>query len=230
MAPAEGERRALRGYVGQYERAGAAIYASLERDELLWIGVADRSAGIADDLVLGFDGLVVGHQFKTSQFPGPFRVETLFTGANGLLKPLVHAWRCLSKVNPGSRVEIRLVVNDFPSITDKPGDGTPPHSAAFLEEFQQHPNRPLSDWYTPEWSRLINHLRREADLGDDDFEQFLHSLRVVCGAAANFIQSHKLNAEQARQASLRRVGVVRRICRLLNVDTLASDLLKGGIA
>jgi hypothetical protein len=199
-APAEGERRALRGYIGQYERAGALIYAALERDELLWIGVADRNAGIADDLVLGFDGLVVGHQFKTSKFPGTFTVETLFTGANGLLKPLVQAWQCLRKDNPGSRVGIRLVVNDFPSITDKPGDGTPPHSAAFLEELQRHANRPLADWYTPEWSRLIDHLRREAGLGDDDFEQFLHSLRVVCGAAADFIQSHKLNAEQARQA------------------------------
>jgi len=200
-APAEGERRALRGYIGQYERAGAAIYAALERDELLWIGVADRNAGIADDLVLGFDGVVVGHQFKTSKFPGTFTVETLFTGANGLLRPLVHAWQCLRKDNPRSRVEIRLVVNDFPSITDKPGDGTPPHSAAFLEQLQQHPNRPLADWYTQEWSRLINHLRREAGLDDDDFEFFLHSLRVVCGAAADFIQSHKLNAEQARQAS-----------------------------
>lgn len=200
-APAEGERRALRGYVGQYERAGAAIYAALERGALLWIGVADRNAGIADDLVLGFDGLVVGHQFKTSSFPGTFTVETLFTGANGLLRPLVHAWQCLRKDNPGSRVEIRLVVNDIPSITDKPGDGTPPHSAAFLEELQQHPNRPLADWCTSEWSRLIDHLRREAGLGEDDFEQFLHSLRVVCGAAADFIQSHKLNAEQARQAS-----------------------------
>lgn len=201
MAPAEGERRAIRGYVGQYARAGAAIYAALERDELLWIGVADRNAGIADDLVLGFEGLVVGHQFKTSRFPGTFTVETLFTGANGLLKPLVHAWQCLRKDNPGSRVEIRVVVNHFPSITDKPGDGTPPHSAAFLEELQQHPNRSLSDWYTRGWGRLIGHLRHEAGLDDDDFEQFLHSIRVLCGAAADFIQSHKLNAEQARQAS-----------------------------
>ena len=200
-APAEGERRALRGYIGQYERAGAAIYAALERDELLWLGVADRNAGIADDLVLGFDGLVVGHQFKTSKFPGTFTVETLFTGANGLWKPLVHAWQCLRKDNPGSRVEIRLVVNDIPSTTDKPGDGAPPHSAAFLEEFQLHANRSLADWYTPEWNRLIDHLRREAGLSDGDFEQFLHSLRVVYGAAADFIQSHKLNAEQARQAS-----------------------------
>lgn len=201
VVPAEGERRAIRGYVGQYERAGAAIYAALERDELRWIGVADRSAGIADDLVLGFDGLVVGHQFKTSKFPGTFTVETLFTGANGLLRPLVNAWQCLRVDSSGSRVEIHLIVNDFPSITDKPGDGTPPHSAAFLEEFQQHPNRSLSDWCASKWGRLIDHLRRGAGLDDDDFEQFLHSLRVVCGAAANFVLSHKLNSEQARQAS-----------------------------
>ncbi|MEJ8852494.1 hypothetical protein [Variovorax rhizosphaerae] len=200
-APPEGERRALRGYLGQYERAGAAIYAALERDQLLWIGVADRNAGIADDLVLGFEGFVVGHQFKTSKFPGTFTVETLFTGAKGLWKPLVHAWQCLRNDNPGSRVEISLVVNDFPSTTDKPGDGTPPHSAAFLEELQQHTNRSLADWYTPKWSRLIEHLRCEAGLSDCDFEQFLHSLRVVYGAAADFILSHKLNAEQARQAS-----------------------------
>ena len=200
-APGEGERRAVRGYVGQYERAGAAIYAALERDDLLWIGVADRNAGIADDLVLGFDGVVVGHQFKTSKFPGTFTVETLFTGANGLLKPLIHAWQCLRIGNPGWRIEIRLVVTDFPSTIDKPGDGSPPHSAAFLEEFRQHPGRSLQDWYSPEWSRLIEHLRCEAGLSDTEFEQFLHSLRVVHDAAADFVQLHKLSSEQARLAS-----------------------------
>lgn len=200
-APAEGERRALRGYIGQYERAGAAIYAALERDELLWVGVADRRAGIADDLVLGFDGLVVGHQFKTSKFPGTFTVETLLTGASGLLKPLVHAWQCLRIDNPGISVEIRLVVNDIPSVNDKPGDGTPAHSAAFLEEFRLHPRRSLEDWNVTKWSRLIERLQSNAGLSDGDFEHFMHSLRVVCGAEADFIQSHKLNGEQARQAS-----------------------------
>ncbi|MBM5570725.1 MULTISPECIES: hypothetical protein [Deefgea] len=200
-APAEGERRALRGYIGQYERAGAAIYAALERDELLWVGVADRNAGIADDLVLGFNGLVVGHQFKTSKFPSTFSIKTLLTGAKGLLKPLVHAWQCLRNDNPRSGIEIRLVVNDFPSINDKLGGGTPAHSAAFLEEFRRHPSRPFEVWRTSEWSRLVKHLHLEAGLSDGDFEQFLHSLRVVCGAAADFIQFHKLNTEQARQAS-----------------------------
>ncbi len=199
--PAEGERRALRGYVGQYERAGAAIYAALERDELLWIGVADRNAGIADDLVLGFDRVVVGHQFKTSKFPSTFTVETLFTGADGLLKPLVHAWQCLCKDNLGARVEIRLVVNDIPSVNDQPGDATPPHSAAFLNEFERHPSRSLQDWRSSGWSRLIERLHRESGLSDGEFERFLHSLRVVHGAAADFVQSHKLSSEQARLAS-----------------------------
>ncbi|MBE2967033.1 ATP-binding protein [Burkholderia cepacia] len=198
--PAEGERRALRGYVGQYEKAGAAIYGALESNQLRWVGVADRSAGIADDLVLGFDGLVVGHQFKTSKFPGTFTVETIFTGADGLLKPLIHAWRCLSKDNPGARVEIRLVVNDIPSVNDKHGDASPPHSAAFLEEFERFPYRSLQEWRLSGWSRLVDLLLRVSGLNEAEFERFLHSLRVVHGAAADFVQSHKLSAEQSRLA------------------------------
>jgi len=201
LAPAEGERRAMRGYMGQYDRAGAAIYAELERGQLLWIGVADRSAGIVDDLVLGFDGLVVGHQFKTAKFPGAFTVETLFTGAEGLLKPLVNAWQSLRKADPGSRIEIRLVVNDYPSINDKPGETTPAHSAAFLDEFERFPDRPLQAWRATCWGRLIERLRQASGLDDDDFERFLHALRVLHGAAADFVQFHKLSAEQARLAA-----------------------------
>lgn len=199
--PAEGERRAIRGYVGQYEKAGAAIYAALERDQLRWVGVADRSAGIADDLVLGFDGLVVGHQFKTSKFPGTFTVETIFTGADGLLKPLIHAWQCLSKDNPDARVEIRLVVNDIPSVNDKPGDTSPPHSAAFLDEYERFPDRSLQEWRASGWGRLVDLLQHASGLNEAEFERFLHCLRMVHGAAADFVQFHKLGAEQSRLAS-----------------------------
>src|SRR5438094_10612575 len=86
--PAEGERRAQRGYGRQYQSSAAAIYAPLDRGDLEWVGLADRAAGVADDLVLGLTDRVVGHQFKTSQFPGRFRLATLLMGAGGLLKPL----------------------------------------------------------------------------------------------------------------------------------------------
>ncbi|WP_245937010.1 ATP-binding protein [Undibacterium pigrum] len=198
--PAEGERRALRGYIGQYEKSGAAIYVALERDQLRWIGIADRSAGIADDLVLGFDGLVIGHQFKTSKFPGTFTIGTILTGADGLLTPLIHAWTCLSKDNPDARVEIRLIVNDIPSVKDKPGDVSPGHSAAFLDEFERFPNRPLKEWQLSSWSRLIDMLLRASGLNESEFERFLHGLRVVHGAAADLVQTHKLSTEQSRLA------------------------------
>jgi hypothetical protein len=201
LPPAEGERRAMRGYMGQYERAGAAIYAELERGQLEWIGVADRSAGIVDDLVLGFHGLIVGHQFKTSRFPGTFTVQTLLVGSDGLLKPLVCAWQNLCSANPTSHVEIRLVVNDYPSVNDAPGLEDPAHSAAFLDEFEHYPKRTLEEWRYSNWGGLVEILFQHSCLGDDGFERFFHALRIIHGSAADFIQFHKLSAEQARLAS-----------------------------
>lgn len=201
LPPAEGERRAVRGYMAQYGKAGAAIYSELERGNLQWVGLADRKAGIADDLVLGFDGLVVGHQFKTSKFPAPFTVATILTGADGLLKPLITAWQILSKDNPGARVEIRFVTTDFPSTTDKPGDATPAHSAAFVDQFERFPNRTLAEWRGAGWRTLIDQLLAASGLDEAEFEKFLHGLRVLHGAAADFVQLHKLSAEQSRLAS-----------------------------
>lgn len=216
--PAEGERRALRGYVGQHEKSGAAIYAALQGDQLRWVGLADRNAGIADDLVLGFDGLVVGHQFKTSKFPSTFTVDTLLTGAGGLLKPLIHAWQCLGKDNPDSRIEIHLVVDDIPSVNDNHGDTMPSHSAAFLDEFKRFPYRSLLEWKHSSWSRLVDRLLRASGLNETEFERFLHSIRVVHGAAADFAQSYKLSAEQSRLAS----EIARMLPRLVT-DTRDKD-------
>ncbi len=100
-----------------------------------WVGLADRKAGIADDLVLGFDGLVVGHQFKTSKFPAPFTVTTLLTGADGLLKPLITAWQILLKDNPSARVEIRFVTTDFPSTDLFPSAVPPIKQKSWLKDY-----------------------------------------------------------------------------------------------
>lgn len=50
------------------------------------MGVADRSAGIADNLALGLNGLVVRYQFKSTKLSATFTIETLLTHADGLLK------------------------------------------------------------------------------------------------------------------------------------------------
>lgn len=81
----EGERRAQRGYQQQYAVSAALIYDGLKNDELEWLGVADRSAGVLDDLVLGLSGRVVGHQFKSAQFDQRFTITGLLLGSDNLL-------------------------------------------------------------------------------------------------------------------------------------------------
>ena len=80
--PREGERRAQRGYQAQYAASARLIYQALLRNELDSIGLADRKTRVLDDLVLGLRGSVVGHQFKSSQFPAPFRLRALLRSSH----------------------------------------------------------------------------------------------------------------------------------------------------
>lgn len=199
-APGEGERRAQRGYGTQYTSSAAAVYTALERDGLTWIGVADRSAGIADDIVIGLPDRIVGHQFKTSNYATTFRLRTLLLGANGLLLPLVHAWQQLHQSSQGETIEVRLVTNDIPAINDRLIKGRVGHSAAFLREFELFPNRPLIEWQSSEWQPFIDELAINSKLESFEFEQFLGSLRILHGPAADFVMVHRLSTEATRLA------------------------------
>ncbi|ABE44554.1 ATP-binding protein [Polaromonas sp. JS666] len=201
VPPGEGERRAQRGYGRQYEASAAAIYAGLDSGDLQWVGLADRAAGIADDLVLGLTGRVVGHQFKTSQFADRFRLQTLLMGAEGLLKPLAAAWQFLRKSHPDETVEIRLVTNDYPSTTDVLVKGAGNHSAAFLVEFEAHPRRTLAEWRTTKWQPFIDTLVAASGLDEPGFEAFLQGFRLLHGAAADFVRTHNLSPDGVRLAS-----------------------------
>lgn len=200
VAPGEGERRAQRGYVAQYRSAAAAIYASLQRDDLIWVGLADRGAGVADDVVLGLHGLIVGHQFKTSRYPESFLLKTLLLGADGLLQPLVSAWQRLRIPFPDNAIEIKLVTNDYPSKSDKLTQQVDGHSAAFLQDFALFPNRTLADWRSSRWQPFVDVLASSSGLDDHDFEHFFSDLRILWGPSADFVQIHRLSSEGARLA------------------------------
>lgn len=199
VAPGEGERRAQRGYVPQYDASAAAIYASLERDDLIWVGLADRQAGVADDLVLGLYDRIVGHQFKTSRYPEAFRVRTLLLGADGLLKPLAAAWRILTESFQDQRVEIRLATNNYPSNSDSLISGEDAHSAAFLQEFGLHPGRTLADWQSSRWWPFVDELVTQSGLDSGAFGVFFGQLRILFGPAADFLQGHRLFPSVSRQ-------------------------------
>lgn len=198
--PGEGERRAQRGYTRQYSLSAAAIYAALERGTLEWVGVADRGAGIADDVVLGFSGRVIGHQFKTSRFPIKFQLRTLLLGATGFLAPLVTAWQALTRSTPGKLVEIRFVTNDYPSTTDRLTENDETHSASFLSEFETRQLRTLGEWRTTPWGAWVDELYGASGLSEQEFDIFLLSLKILHGSAADFVQTHRLNPEGVRLA------------------------------
>ena len=183
-APAEGERNAMRGYTRQYAAAAAAIYHGLHRGDLRWVGLADRCAGIADDVVLGYDEEVIGHQFKSSRDPNPFRIATLLTGASGLLHGLVLAWQDLKTSCPDTRIRLRVVVADTPSDADHVGDGGT--TRQFITEWQAHPECSLAQWRATLWGTFLDALQAASGLPEDEFETFFQHLELVHGEQPDF--------------------------------------------
>lgn len=176
----------------QYVGAAAAIYDALDRDELAWVGLADRRAGIADDVVIGSRDRVVSHQFKTSKFAGRFRLKTLFLGANGLFRPLVQAWEHLSADFTAAFVELRLVTTDYPSTEDSLVEGAESHSAAFLHDLEARQQVDLAGFRVSKWASWIDYLEAKSGLSKEAFETFLPGLRIYWGPRADFLHLYRL--------------------------------------
>jgi hypothetical protein len=117
VAPGEGERRAQRGYIPQYDFAAYAVHKAIASGTLQWVGLADRSAGNFDDLVLGLSERVIAHQVKTSSKPKKFNVRTLMLGSNALLASFVNVWKKL-KDKENLPIEVHYVCDDVPAEDD----------------------------------------------------------------------------------------------------------------
>lgn len=157
--PADGERWAQQGYQRQYLSSGAIIYDSLQRNDLSWIGVADRRAGIVDDLVLGTFDTVIGHQFKSSQMPKSTGLTAMLLGTENYISALASSWKCLKDQFPDKLVEIRFVTTDYPSANDPLIKGDKSSSTAhFLEDLKANPSKSIIDWHSSKWVEVIKNL------------------------------------------------------------------------
>lgn len=112
-APGEGERAARRGYVHQDRASARLIYRHLLDRNLKWIGLADRTAGVADDLVLGLSQSLLAHQFKRSLQPKAFGLEALLLGAQNTVADLAAAFFALRTQFPATPVRIAYITNDY---------------------------------------------------------------------------------------------------------------------
>lgn len=64
MSPADGERRAMVGYVPQYAVAAELIYDSLLYGTFEWLKIADPEAGRVDDIQIASPGRIDAYQVK----------------------------------------------------------------------------------------------------------------------------------------------------------------------
>ncbi len=163
------------------------------------MGLADRSAGEADDVVLGLPGLAHGFQIKSSLNTRVFGIEALLTGANGYLLPLVESWQLLLRDQTSARVS--FVTQDIPSENDKEKLNGVAHSAAFLQRFEQNPNCSLADWRDSEWATFIENLLTKSGLAENEFEEFFKALRIVSGNSESYRELIALTPAQKAQSN-----------------------------
>lgn len=196
----EGERRAQRGYVPQYRMAAAFIYEALAAGRLRWIGVAHRGAGSFDDIVLGLDGRIVGHQVKTSRAPEAFRLDTLLLGAEAVWAAALVSLKALRALEPASRPVLVYACDDYPSLTDQLGDAPGATSAALLDLHRRH----AADWTWKDWTRtafarFLGDLRAAAGLDEAGFLEAWSAITFLTGGEGRL----SLNAERTAQDDAR---------------------------
>jgi hypothetical protein len=181
----EGERAARRGYVHQDRASARLIYEAIADRSLRWIGLADRSAGVADDLVLGLADVIVAHQFKRSERPTGIGLTAVLLGTGRRIADLAASYRVLRCQFPGVSVRLRYLTNDYASTSDRLIEGDSASSTAdFLAERAERPGRTLVEWRTSRWRPLIDKLVYASGLGDADFEHFWLNFDLTMGSHA----------------------------------------------
>jgi len=212
--PGEGERRAQRGYVPQYDLGAGLIYEALAAGQLMWVGVAHRGAGKFDDLVLGLRDRTVAHQVKTSRDPEPFSIRTLLLGASGLFGRMLEARRKLLTEHPGAVLETVYACEDYPRNDDRVGGEGSPSSAEFLRAHGRHRlSWALEDWRRSAFADLIADLQRSSQLNDHEFEAAWRHARFITAG-----QSHFLGAQARYLGDARRIADIAALLPRLVAD------------
>ena len=183
--PAEGERAARRGYFHQDTFSAIRIYAFLSDRSLEWVGIADRSAGVFDDLVLCVKNEILAHQLKSSVDPQGLGIKSLLLGTGCEIQRLASSFQQLRSQFPSEKIRLLYVTEDYPATKDKLVKGSEAtNTAVFIREFDEHRNRALQEWNASKWATLIKDLKQKSGLTDAEFEDFFQSLELVMGADA----------------------------------------------
>ncbi len=174
-APAEGERRAIRGYRNQYRVAGLLILQALEGG-LDWIRVADPEAERVDDIQLGTPGRVDGFQVKWDRTPKTVSWPWLLNPSKtkpSLARQLADGWKNLAARNPGRRACVHLIANAIPSTQHTKAGSL----AGFLNEAWSRRTEGRAA-VPKEWLAAWDAFAGATGLASDEFASFADSCEL----------------------------------------------------
>lgn len=221
--PADGERRAMIGYVPQYKVAAELIYNALVDGTFEWARIADPEAGRVDDIQIAKPGRLDAYQVKWSESVQTITFQSLITEekkgkANAkpsLFRQLAEGGQRLSCLHSNHHVFVHLISRHVPSPTARlPLDNSPPkdaHLQAFLRDCWQD-----KSWtekgltaIPSGWQAAITAVQKTTGLGDDDFIRFVQ----VCDLHFHYRLS-SYESTQGREEA-RRVKDIEQISKLL---------------
>lgn len=183
----------MRGYMPQYDFSARLIYDGLVTGKLQWVGLADRTAGSFDDIVLGLQDQVVGYQVKSSRDPEMFRCHELLLGARKLLDRFVETSTKLRAAYPGKIIQVAFVTDDFPSTADNLAakGADPVSSAAFLRlHAARGPQLSLQEWRSSPFQKFIDELLKSSGLSDEEFSALWKSVVFQVGGTYRYPGGH----------------------------------------
>jgi hypothetical protein len=194
MAPADGERRALRSFSAQYRVAAQLVRDALVEGELEWVRLVDPDAGRLDDVVIGRPGRVDAYQIKWSAFRGSVTFNQLVTPSKVSGKPypapfrlLADGWLALRTIHPDRFIRAHYLTHDSASSNDglkRAGSDEPAHLQSFLRA--AWPNR--ARWFDDDrsafaqaWGPRIEEIADSSGLGGADLASFIRDCHLDLG-------------------------------------------------
>ena len=190
-APAEGERRAIRGYYPQYRISASLILRGLRDGILQWIRVADPLAGRVDDLQIGSQSRVDAFQVKWSNTGERLTFRDLTNTSGGdpsLINQLADGWKRLHSIYSAHKIVVHLFTNRTPSTSDQiPSEDSRSsrHMAAFLQQVWSPAQKSQDATWSPpaDWANAWEIIRGASGLSPEEFLNFVRDCKLELSRA-----------------------------------------------
>lgn len=174
-AASDGERRAMIGYLPQYELGAMVVLNHLRAQTFEFLRLGDPTAGQVDDFVIGSSGAIDGYSVKWSQYRGTITFNDLIKtrrDSSPWIKQLADGWQTFRASYITRKASVHLVSSDSASSSDscKGTKAKQTSFAAFI--YQAWLPKQRGEALPAEWSQTWEILQDASGLNAQNFDEF----------------------------------------------------------